>query len=86
MAHVPQEKHLKLGDYLKQIESPLVTLSALQRFGVFWTPVAKVTCLKELTERFRPRFIPDAQNRAFAKNGSCPGILGTTLMGPSNFG
>ena len=82
----PQEKHPKFSDYLNQIESPLATLSALERFSFFWTPAAKATCLTELTDRFRPRLLPDAQNRAFAKNGSCPEFLDTTLMVPLNFG
>ena len=82
----PQEKHLKLSDYLNQIESLLANLSVLQHFSFFWTPAAKSTCLTELTGRFKPRFLPDAQNRAFAKNGSCPKILHTTLMVPLNFG
>ena len=39
----------------------------------------KATRLQELAGCFRPRLSPDAQNRAFAKNGSCIQILDTAL-------
>ena len=72
-------KHLKLRDYLKQIEGHLVTLSALQYFGFFWTSAAKATRLQELAGLFTPRLSPDAQNRDFAKNISCIQILDKPL-------
>ena len=57
---------------------------ALKRFGLFWTPAANAARLRELAEFFRPRLPSDAQNRAFAKNGSCIQILDTTLPFISN--
>ena len=42
-------------------------LRALEYFGFFWTPAAKVTCLQELAGNFRSSLLPNAQNRAFAK-------------------
>ena len=62
MAYMFGGKHLKLSDYLNQISGPLATLRALKRFGFFWTPAAKTTCLQELTGRFRPSLSPDTQN------------------------
>ena len=38
LTEILKEKHRKLSDYLNQV---LATLSALQRFGFFWTPAAK---------------------------------------------
>ena len=80
LTEIPEKKHLKLIDYLNQIEGPVVTLSALQQFGFFWIPAAKVTHLQELAGCFRPRLSLDAQNGAFAKTGSCIQILDTTLF------
>ena len=80
-----EEKHLNLSDYLNQIHGPLATLNAIQRFGFFWTPAAKATCLQELAGRYRPRLSSVAQNRAFTKNGSCIQILDTALPGGKNF-
>ena len=40
---------------------------------------AKINCLQELAGHFRSMLSPDAQNRAFAKNGSCIQNLDTTL-------
>ena len=57
----------------------MATLSALQQFGFSWTPAAKATWLQELAGCFSHRLSPDAQNRAFAENGSCIQILDTTL-------
>ena len=53
--------------------------SQIESFDFPWTPGAKATCLQESGERFRPRSSPDAQNRAFAKNGSWIQVLHTTL-------
>ena len=49
-------------------------------FGLHWTPAAKATCLQDLAGHFRSRLSPDAQNRTFAKNGSCNQILDMTLL------
>ena len=75
----PEEKHLRLSDYLNQIEGPLAALRVLQCFGFSRTPAAKATRLQELAGRFRPRLSPDIQNRAFVKNGSCIQILDTAM-------
>ena len=58
----------------------LATLNTLQSFGFPWIPATKVTRLQELAGHFRSRVSPDAQNRAFAKNGNCIQILDTTLI------
>ena len=79
LREILEEKDLKLSDYLNNLQVPLATLSILQRFGFFWTPATKTTCLQELAGRFRSRLTPDAQSRALAKNGSCIQIPDTTL-------
>ena len=80
LTDIPEEKCLKLSDHLIQIWSPLANLSALQRFGFFWTPATKTTFIQELAGRFRPRFSSDAQSRAFAKKSrSCTQILDITV-------
>ena len=85
LTEILEEKHLSLSDYLNQIHGPLATLSALQRFGFFWTPAAKAIRLQELAGRYRPRLSSVAQNRASTKNGSCIQILDTALPGGINF-
>ena len=62
------------------MSGPLATLSALQRFGFHWGPAPRATCLQELAERCKLRLLPDAQWRAFAKNGRCIQVLDTALI------
>ena len=71
LTEIPEEKHLRLGDYLNQIYGLLGALSALQHFSFPRNPAAKAIRLQHLARRFRPRLSPDTQNRAFAKNRSC---------------
>ena len=78
LTEIQEEKHLKLS--LNQIYDPLATLSAPQHFGFFRTQAAKAPHLQELVGCLRPRLSPDAQNRAFANNGSYTQIVDTTLI------
>ena len=57
----------------------LAQIIALQCIGFPWAPAAKATPLQELAGCFRRRLWPDAQNRAFAKNGNCIQSLDTAL-------
>ena len=54
-------------------------------FGLPLNPSCIGNLLQELAGCFRPRLSPDAQDRAFAKNGSCIQIVHTALVGLSFF-
>ena len=79
LTEILKEKHLKLSDYLDQIQGPLATSIALHHFGFLWTLDAKAAHLQDLPGCFRPRLPLEAQNRASAKNGCWSQILDTAI-------